>query len=70
LGFKLINDPYGKLGFIRIYSGSLKTGDTVMNPRTGKTERVGRLVKMHATSVRTSTRSMPATSVLALASRS
>jgi elongation factor G len=48
LGFKLINDPYGKLGFIRIYSGSLKTGDTVMNPRTGKTERVGRLVKMHA----------------------
>ena len=48
LGFKLINDPYGKLGFIRIYSGSLKTGDTVVNPRTGKTERVGRLVKMHA----------------------
>ena len=48
LGFKLINDPYGKLGFIRIYSGSLKTGDTVLNPRTGKTERVGRLVKMHA----------------------
>ncbi len=48
LAFKLINDPYGKLGFIRIYSGQLKTGDTVMNPRTGKTERVGRLVKMHA----------------------
>jgi elongation factor G len=48
LGFKLINDQYGKLGFIRVYSGFLKTGDTVMNPRTGKTERVGRLVKMHA----------------------
>ena len=48
LGFKLINDPYGKLGFIRVYSGVLKTGDTVLNPRTGKTERVGRLVKMHA----------------------
>src|SRR6516165_3374803 len=48
LVFKLINDPFGKLSFIRIYSGSLKTGDTVMNPRTGKTERVGRLVKMHA----------------------
>ena len=48
LGFKLINDQFGKLGFIRIYSGSLKTGDTVENPRTGKTERVGRLVKMHA----------------------
>ncbi len=48
LGFKLINDPFGKLGFIRVYSGSLRTGDTVLNPRTGKTERVGRLVKMHA----------------------
>ena len=34
--------------FIRVYSGSLKTGDTVLNPRTGKTDRVGRLVKMHA----------------------
>ncbi|MGH9563037.1 MAG: elongation factor G, partial [Terracidiphilus sp.] len=48
LAFKLINDQFGKLSFIRIYSGSLKTGDTVLNPRTGKTERVGRLVKMHA----------------------
>jgi len=48
LAFKLINDPYGKLGFIRVYSGALKTGDTVENPRTGKTERIGRLVKMHA----------------------
>jgi elongation factor G len=48
LGFKLINDQFGKLGFIRVYSGQLKTGDTVLNPRTGKTERVGRLVKMHA----------------------
>jgi elongation factor G len=48
LGFKIINDQYGKLGFIRVYSGSIKTGDTVLNPRTGKTERVGRLVKMHA----------------------
>jgi elongation factor G len=48
LAFKLINDQYGKLGFIRIYSGSLKTGDTVLNPRSGRTERVGRLVRMHA----------------------
>jgi len=48
LAFKLINDQYGKLGFIRLYSGSLKTGDTVLNPRSGRTERVGRLVKMHA----------------------
>jgi len=48
LAFKLINDPFGKLSFVRVYSGSLKTGDTILNPRTGKTERVGRLVKMHA----------------------
>ncbi len=48
LGFKIINDPYGKLAFVRVYSGSLKTGDTVLNPRTGKTDRIGRLVKMHA----------------------
>jgi elongation factor G len=48
LAFKLINDPFGKLAFIRLYSGSLRTGDTIMNPRTGKSERIGRLVKMHA----------------------
>jgi elongation factor G len=48
LAFKIINDPFGKLGFVRVYSGSLKTGDMVLNPRTSKTERVGRLVKMHA----------------------
>ncbi len=33
---------------MRVYSGSLKTGDTILNPRTGKTDRIGRLVKMHA----------------------
>jgi elongation factor G len=48
LGFKIINDPFGKLCFVRVYSGSLKTGESVLNPRTGKTERIGRLVKMHA----------------------
>ena len=48
LAFKIINDPFGKLGFVRVYSGSLKTGDMVLNPRTSKTERIGRLVKMHA----------------------
>jgi elongation factor G len=48
LAFKVINDPFGKLCFVRVYSGSLKTGDTVLNPRTGKTDRIGRLVKMHA----------------------
>jgi elongation factor G len=48
LAFKIINDPFGKLCFVRVYSGSLKTGDTILNPRTGKTDRIGRLVKMHA----------------------
>ncbi len=48
LAFKIINDPFGKLCFVRVYSGSLKTGDSILNPRTGKTDRVGRLVKMHA----------------------
>ncbi len=48
LAFKIINDPFGKLCFVRVYAGSLKTGDTVLNPRTGRTDRIGRLVKMHA----------------------
>jgi elongation factor G len=49
LGFKIMTDPFvGQLIFIRIYSGILKTGDSVLNPRTGKTERIGRLLKMHA----------------------
>jgi elongation factor G len=48
LAFKIINDPFGKLCFVRVYSGALRTGDTILNPRTGKTDRIGRLVKMHA----------------------
>ncbi len=49
LGFKIMTDPFvGQLIFIRIYSGTLRTGDTTLNPRTGKTERIGRLLKMHA----------------------
>ena len=49
LGFKLMSDPYvGKLVFCRIYSGQLKKGDTVYNPRTRKTERVSRLMIMKA----------------------
>ncbi len=49
LGFKIMTDPFvGQLIFIRIYSGVLRTGDTTLNPRTGKTERIGRLLKMHA----------------------
>jgi elongation factor G len=49
LGFKIMTDPFvGQLIFIRVYSGTLKTGDSVLNPRTRKTERIGRLLKMHA----------------------
>jgi len=49
LAFKIMADPFvGQLTFIRVYSGQLKTGDSVRNVRTGKTERIGRLLKMHA----------------------
>jgi elongation factor G len=49
LAFKIMADPFvGQLTFIRVYSGQLKTGDSVLNVRTGKTERIGRLMKMHA----------------------
>jgi elongation factor G len=49
LGFKIMTDPFvGTLTFIRVYSGVLKKGDAVYNSRSGKTERIGRLVQMHA----------------------
>ncbi len=49
LGFKIATDPFvGNLTFFRVYSGVLKTGDTVFNPTKGKKERVGRIVQMHA----------------------
>ncbi|MBM4278829.1 MAG: elongation factor G [Deltaproteobacteria bacterium] len=49
LAFKIMNDPYtGQLTFFRIYSGTLKSGDSVFNPTRGKKERIGRLLKMHA----------------------
>jgi len=50
LAFKIMDDRYGALTFIRIYSGQLSKGDTVLNTFTGKTDRVGRLVSMHADS--------------------
>lgn len=47
--FKLFSDPYiGHLSFFRIYSGSIETGTTILNTNTGKKERVGRLLRMHA----------------------
>jgi elongation factor G len=49
LAFKLMTDPYvGQLTFLRVYSGSLKSGDTVYNASRDKSERIGRLLKMHA----------------------
>ena len=49
LGFKIATDPFvGNLTFFRVYSGVLKSGDTIFNPRKGKKERIGRIVQMHA----------------------
>jgi len=51
LAFKVATDPYvGTLTFFRVYSGALKTGDTVYNPVKGKKERIGRILQMHANS--------------------
>ena len=48
LAFKIMDDRFGALTFVRIYSGVLNKGDSVLNTFTGKTERVGRMVEMHA----------------------
>ncbi len=49
LAFKLMTDPYvGQLTFVRVYSGVLKSGDTVYNAIRGKKERIGRILQMHA----------------------
>ncbi|MDD5016689.1 MAG: elongation factor G [Eubacteriales bacterium] len=49
LAFKIMADPFvGKLAFIRVYSGTLKTGSYVFNSTKGKRERIGRLLQMHA----------------------
>ncbi|MBQ4844843.1 elongation factor G [Pseudoalteromonas sp. MMG013] len=48
LAFKIMDDRFGALTFIRIYSGVLNKGDTILNSATGKTERVGRMVEMQA----------------------
>ncbi len=48
LAFKIMDDRFGALTFIRIYSGRLEKGTNVLNTFTGKTERIGRIVEMHA----------------------
>ena len=51
LGFKIMTDPFvGQLVFFRVYSGVLKTGDTVLNSVKGKKQRIGRILQMHANS--------------------
>jgi len=50
LAFKLMDDPYGVLTFARIYSGKLAKGTTVLNSTRGRTDRIGRMVLMHANS--------------------
>jgi elongation factor G len=48
LAFKIMDDRFGALTFVRIYSGKMTKGMTVLNSFTGKTERIGRMVEMHA----------------------
>jgi elongation factor G len=49
LAFKVMTDPYvGKLTYVRVYSGRITQGDKVLNTTTGRTERVGRILQMHA----------------------
>ncbi|MDV3352275.1 elongation factor G [Leptothoe sp. LEGE 181152] len=48
LAFKIMDDRFGALTFARIYSGTVKKGDTILNTATGKNERVSRIVEMHA----------------------
>ena len=48
LAFKIMDDRYGALTFVRVYSGVINKGDTILNSFTGKTERIGRMVEMHA----------------------
>ena len=50
LAFKIMDDRFGALTFVRIYSGKMEKGMTVLNTFTGKTERIGRMVEMHADS--------------------
>jgi elongation factor G len=51
LAFKVMSDPFvGRLTYVRVYSGQVKAGDRILNVATGKTERIGRILQMHANS--------------------
>jgi elongation factor G len=62
LAFKIINDQFGTLTFVRMYSGVVKKGDTLQNVTRGKKERIGRIVECRPTMSRTSRKPVPATS--------
>src|SRR5690606_683177 len=48
MAFKIVEDPYGQLTFMRLYEGTIEKGSTYINQRTGRKERFGRIVRMHA----------------------
>ncbi len=48
MAFKIVDDPFGQLTFMRVYQGSIKTGETYVNQRTQKSERFSRIVRMHS----------------------
>jgi len=57
--FKIISDPHGKLSYVRVYSGSLRSGQQILNSTTGAKERIGRLMMVHADK-RTEVKEIPA----------
>ena len=48
MAFKIVEDPFGQLTFMRIYQGTIKKGDTLFNQRTSQKQRFSRIIKMHA----------------------
>ena len=65
MAFKTVAEPTGDLTFVRVYSGVLEKGSKLANPRTGKTERIGRLVRVHANK-REAVDSVPAGDIAAI----
>lgn len=65
MAFKTVAEPTGDMTFVRVYSGVLEKGSKLLNPRTGKTERIGRLVRIHANK-REAVESIPAGDIAAV----
>ena len=62
MAFKIVEDPYGQLTFLRIYQGTISKGETHYNQRTGQKHRFSRIVRCTPTSAKRSTAPRPATS--------